>query len=358
LTILFLGAGASAAFGYPTMPALSKQLREMIEGKERDLLNHLLPPFPETEGNDIEDVLQTIDLMEELSRRRIASALEKSYLQLSAYANNRSMPFGEALSVCRNLKDKLQDAIFDIFQFRTSTQAHFKLYDDLLSILRDHVPRSDYSIFTTNYDRIVEHYCLDRRVLLVNGFRGNQLHTEWRPDLFDQPAMEQAILVRLYKLHGSLSWKLSDFGIEEVATEVRFPQPRGIYKRDILIYPGAKERPDQEPFRTLYDRFENAMKAFRRCLVIGYSFRDAYLNRVFLDLVIRWQGQLLCMSKNCKAAAMRLLSLKEVDDVENYVESNRLVLVPTHLGDSGWQSQLTNALRTPIPGSSIDAMSP
>jgi len=69
-TIIFLGAGASAPFGYPTMPELTSKLKRLIDGQERDLLYDLIPSVLSLKGSaamsaqDIEGALQTIDLVD------------------------------------------------------------------------------------------------------------------------------------------------------------------------------------------------------------------------------------------------------------------------------------------------------
>ena len=212
----------------------------------------------------------------------------------------------------------------------------------------------EYSIFTTNYDRIIEEFCASKESLeLRDGFVQNAKtrRNTWNPRSFDAPIRKDASVVKLLKLHGSLNWKLGEDGIEQVSPEIRLVQPRAMLLRDILVYPGSKERPDQDPFTTLYDRFDAQMKSADRCLVIGYSFRDAYLNRIFRDFLESDRGQLICMSQNCKVTvAQNLLPLKDLDGLAAYNESNRLVTVPVHFGEGNWQSALTNALTSiPLP---------
>jgi hypothetical protein len=159
LTILFVGAGASAPFGYPTMGGLNDKLHEMISGKEGDLLTELLPIFPKTAENDIEDVLQTIDLLDEISRRKIMTALQNATAQFSIFAKSHTMTFSELVALGRSLRERLEEAIFDVYQFRSEARLRLNLYEELLSTLNPFTTVRDYSIFTTNYDRIIEELC-------------------------------------------------------------------------------------------------------------------------------------------------------------------------------------------------------
>ena len=88
------------------------------------------------------------------------------------------------------------------------------------------------------------------------------------------------------------------------------------------------------------------MEATDRCLVIGFSFRDDYLNRVFRSFLRSGKGQLLVMSANCKATvAKNLLGLENIDGLKRYVESNSYMPIPCHFGDGEWLEILKNALR-------------
>ena len=111
-------------------------------------------------------------------------------------------------------------------------------------------------------------------------------------------------------------------------------QPTPVYKENLLIYPGSKTPPEEEPFKTLYERFETHMREADKCLVIGFSFRDAYLNRIFRDFLRSGKKQLLVMSSTSrKTVAQSLLGLKDEDAIARYIEANYVVLIPCHFGD-------------------------
>lgn len=351
LVVVFLGAGASAPFGYPTIVGLQDVLLKNLADEEKDLFNDLV----RRKGvDDVEGVLQTIDLLEIIANHGVGSILTDSFVTLSEMAKERSMKFSHFIELSRSLRNHIQEIIFDVYQFRPDCKSNFRLYSDLFSAISSVTKAKEYSVFTTNYDRIVEEFCASAENYDVrDGFRIDQKSKRnfWDARSFDLPQASNNTLVKLFKLHGSLNWKLSEFGLEQVMPEQRLGKPTPVYKQDVLIYPGSKERPEREPFRRLYDRFDSEMKRADRCLVIGFSFRDQYLNRIFREFVESGKGQLICMSSNASMiVAKNLLDLKDFDTLKVYTETNSFVSIRMHFGDNGWIDQLRNAfVSIPLP---------
>jgi hypothetical protein len=82
--------------------------------------------------------------------------------------------------------------------------------------------------------------------------------------------------MRLYKLHGSVNWKRGPSG-ELWKTPV---QDRTEERDHVILYPGFKGEPSVEPFIFLHKEFGRRLRTFSNLVVIGFSFRDEYLNRL------------------------------------------------------------------------------
>jgi hypothetical protein len=336
------------------MPGLNDELSKRIRDKQQDnLLNELL----RFEGiDDAEALLQTFELLDQISSHPVREIFDSSYVQLNG---SHSTKFSDLVKLSLALRDSIQNVIFDVYQFRPICATKFDLYTQLLNIVAMRgdvsVTVNEHRIFTTNYDRIIEEFCAHSEAFQIrDGFDydAKRKRTLWRPRSFEMPVPPGAETpIKLFKLHGSLNWKSSEYGIEQVLPESRFAEPTPVYKEDLLIYPGSKERPDREPFRTLYDLFESSMRETDRCLVIGFSFRDPYLNRVFRDFIESGKGQLLTMSRNCKeTVAKNLLGAKDAADLTEYIEAGTLVPISSHFGEEGWIELLTAAVKQiPFP---------
>jgi len=362
-TVVFLGAGSSAAFGYPVMEGLNDEVSRATKGDDLNLLRYI-----RTADNQVnaESVLQAIDFIIDLSKRGIGSLFSESYVQFPKHFQLSAMPFERLLASCRSLRETIENKIFEVYQFRPGSEVNFNLYRQLFLAIASVDNLAGHHIFTTNYDRIIEELCQMKEenpldggdgefydgYALMDGFVHDpaRMRYLWNPNSsFETRVSDNRIPIRLYKLHGSLDWKSGQYGVERVSTETKLIQPTTLHKRDLLVYPGSKEAPEEEPFRSLYERFERVMGRARRCFVIGYSFNDQYLNRIFRDFVNSRYGQLLVMSKNCKqTVAKNLLRTHNMDELQQYVETNRFIPISCHFGDNDWYKMTSSALRLPM----------
>jgi hypothetical protein len=87
----------------------------------------------------------------------------------------------------------------------------------------------------------------------------------------------------LYKMHGSVSWKLENREIKKLdkaeIAEIKEP---------LLIYPNSSkfEESYQMPFYEMISRFQISLRATNTTLmIIGYSFGDNHINRMIEEAV-------------------------------------------------------------------------
>lgn len=143
------------------------------------------------------------------------------------------------------------------------------------------IPRnSPLTVFTTNYDVLLEQALEDRRLPYFDGFVGAR-----RP-FFDLRAIEDDQIpsrwTRLWKLHGSISWRLLPDGV--VIRNWEAGSSEGL-----LIHP-SEQKYDQSrrmPYLAMIDRLRSFLRQSSAFLVtIGYSYADEHLNEI-LDQGIR-----------------------------------------------------------------------
>jgi len=332
------------------MEELQNRIHQRLEDRERDLLS-ILPPV--VGDKDAEVILQHLAAIENLSQRGLDRLFQKSRVTAS-YSSPTEVSFKGFVERCRSLEETIKDTIFNVYQFLPECESGFHLYSNLFSIISQKSGAKEQYVYTTNYDRVIEEFCQRREGFQIRDGYEHDSKTGlnlWKPSSFGAPFTTDTVPVRLFKLHGSLNWKDGEYGPERISPEIRLKQPTTMLKKDLLIYPGSKDPPEQEPFRTLYERFETQMKENDRCLAIGFSFRDPYLNRIFRDYVNSGKGQLLVMSRNCKqTVATNLLGLRDVAGLDRYLESNSIALIPCHFGVDDWTVALNNTLmKIPFP---------
>jgi SIR2-like protein len=134
-------------------------------------------------------------------------------------------------------------------------------------------------LFTTNYDLLLEAAFEQLRAPLFDGFVGAR-----RP-FFDIASVQAGALppiparfTRLWKLHGSVNWFLSDGG--DVIRENHGQGSRRLIHPSHLKYDESR----QMPYLALLDRLR-AYLSLRGALLVtcGYSFRDDHINAVLAE---------------------------------------------------------------------------
>jgi len=278
---LFLGAGASRAFGFPTTKEFLQVLPDRLPfGKTRDLLTYLTNT---PEITDIEHVLSILDQVVEL---------ENPLLKYMAHHNVSMymMAWKDFVDTATLLRASIRDELFRLYEFdpdkRDTIQSS---YEELLD---DMCGNADcIHVFTTNYDSVVEEGLINsEKYLVIDGFRRkNSGAALWDSRILTRPKRTHRTKkhVFLHKLHGSLRWRLDKKSTDtiRVDTEEKAAEDSRMFAGNILLYPASKVAPTAEPFGTLFSLFRRNLFASRKCIVIGFSFRDPYLNTVFVDFL-------------------------------------------------------------------------
>ena len=103
---------------------------------------------------------------------------------------------------------------------------------------------------------------------------------ESMPKLFAESPKDRERVVRLVKLHGSVTWKKDDTNLP-VETDWSSPTPR-----DCLLYFGYKSIPEEEPFITLHNLLKNVLRESDAVITVGFRFADPYIREIF-DFALR-----------------------------------------------------------------------
>ena len=286
---LFLGAGASKAFGYPTTLDFVHNLKKVLELMEKKLLDSILKS---PNVSDIEHILQKLDPIVNLgSDDYFKTVFDKTKMHESLLGVETSI--NTFFTLCKTLRQTIINELYTQYEFEASKiKKILDCYDELHLILDRINGIRELHVFTSNYDSVFERYWNNTSRIIEStcGFRRDRRSGRqfWYPEelknwKFD-PKKNYGI--RLYKLHGSLDWReMEDDRIERVPIEERVSSRSRTYKRNALIYPAQKHYATEEPFRRLQRYFEDILNQHDRCLVIGFSFRDLFINTTFLEFL-------------------------------------------------------------------------
>ncbi|CAJ2795973.1 SIR2 family protein [Burkholderia pseudomallei] len=167
--------------------------------------------------------------------------------------------------------------------------------------------RDRLSIFTTNYDRLIEAgaelaglHLLDRFLgNLMPIFRSSRLDLDMHynpPGIRGEPRYLEGV-ARFIKLHGSVDWVQTGkdirriglpFGADAVEPYLKAPGLGDASAHKLMIYPNAaKDRETADyPYVELFRDLASAVCRPNSTLVTyGYSFGDEHINRVIRDML-------------------------------------------------------------------------
>ena len=145
-------------------------------------------------------------------------------------------------------------------------------------------------VFTTNYDLCFERTAASIGCVAIDGF------SFVAPRIYDPRYFDYDIIRRprfgdeignylegvflLYKLHGSVIWEKTDYGVIETAN----PDPQ----KACLIYPasGKYQESYSQPFIESISQYLSAIREPNTCLlVVGFGFNDDHLSEPLLSAV-------------------------------------------------------------------------
>jgi len=140
-------------------------------------------------------------------------------------------------------------------------------------------------IFSMNYDLVLEKHFEEQKAKPYRGFYSG----EWRG--FSKAANnDEADIINLYKLHGSLDWiRLADGSVREKhSDDETFTEGEEEIRIDhdpFIIFGHGTKFFSVEPFFSLIQHFSRKLKERDYYFIIGYSFFDPYINNLLIQAV-------------------------------------------------------------------------
>lgn len=199
-------------------------------------------------------------------------------------------------------------------------QAFNTLVTFLMSFASRIGTRDRLSIFTTNYDRLIEAgaelagvHLLDRFLgNLMPIFRSSRLDLDMHynpPGIRGEPRYLEGV-ARFTKLHGSVDWIQTGkdirriglpFGADTVEPYLQAPGLGGATAHKLMIYPNAaKDRETADyPYVELFrDLASSVCRPNSTLVTYGYSFGDEHINRVIRDMLTIPSTHLVVISRD------------------------------------------------------------
>jgi hypothetical protein len=167
----------------------------------------------------------------------------------------------------------MQTAVLESVQVKDDTDIEY-----LIPLVRVATQHSELSIATLNYDTVVENLCKRHNFPCSDGIDdSDRSHQARRVMAFHNEG------IRLYKLHGSTSWKYH-LG-QKVVSHVEDGVPTYTGEH-VVRFGGRNKLTAHWPFFELFWYWRESLKSAKVLWIIGYSFRDDHVN----EAIINWLG--------------------------------------------------------------------
>jgi hypothetical protein len=288
---LFLGAGASKIFEKPTTSEFKQILLEEVSPKNRQdilnttlyfLLSHSIHP-------DIEYTFECVKNFKQFSNSEASKFLVNSKGTLVDEPTGLHVTIHDFLGYMNSCYNYLEQKLFQYYSMR---EKHIPLISEVYEYIFDFLKgfADEVNIFTTNYDTIIETFCEKNAYDYKDGFKyePSSQSLKWNNSVTRQKRLKgKSIFIRLYKLHGSLTWKVHKFLGVIKSTGRESIDNSDMILENALIAPtkSPKDEETKEPFTTLIKEFKNKLMEMDVCIVIGFSFRDDNINEIFREFL-------------------------------------------------------------------------
>ena len=250
---IILGSGASAAFGLSGMGALATHL------------------------------LQSIDLSrsDEASREKWQqfSTMLNSGKDLETALHEVRLPVDLTEQVVHLTWKLLNPQDIDVFNQSIQQSNYFPLSELVSSLFRSAL--NEINIITTNYDRLAE-YAVEQAghhhyTGFSHGFCRTQKGTEH---------IRCNRIVKILKVHGSLDWFISPLNDIVGYSHLNVIPDNHIPK---IVTPGIEKYSVtyHEPFRTIINLADNAIRNATSYLCIGFGFNDEHIQEKLVEKGVR-----------------------------------------------------------------------
>lgn len=273
--LFFLGAGASAPMGIPTMRKFSKDFVEYGELPEnRETIGYLLRNLKKATGIRAWDLEQLLLMVRQARNIKGDVAVDLLKKDLFKGRSQNKQRFERSALFIYDGFERLERALLEYIRDKCLNPLMEKaeeIYSKILPISKKY----PLEIFTTNYDTVLENICTELGYDYSDGF-----YADTRIGAFK---WDESILsserINIYKMHGSATWYKKNNNILKFPADIS----RGVGIESLMVYPTGLKDVLNPPFSHLHRMLEKFLFESNLCVVVGHSFRDDYIRNLFLD---------------------------------------------------------------------------
>src|SRR5258708_3795351 len=281
----FFGAGTSCALNIPNIAMLTDQVEKKLAGSSLTSYQTISKDLDSVAKKpNIEDILNQIRRIREITKE------DKSKNVLGVTGEAAKLLDRE---ICKCIYEIITSA-----EEKADLSFPTKFFAWLSALNRDYLKE----IFTTNYDLIIEKSLEASQIPYFDGFVGSHEPFFWQESI-DKSVGQNDITrnwLRLWKVHGSLSWFWKEDALKKSQKIIRIGKFDKATSADIelVIYP-SREKYDssrKQPFIAYLDRLKNYLLSGELYFIFsGYSFSDQHINDIVFNC-LRQNKRLFCVA--------------------------------------------------------------
>lgn len=305
--MFFLGAGASVKAGVPTtvkfIDAIKSKdgyegFQERIETEndklEIELLNNILENLKEKKKRIKEEYIKLQeDLIENVEKEKKFKRIKQDYERFEKIDVELVL---ETLNKLNNKDEEILLEFYDKDSFKFLDKEKISALETLERKLRQFIREKTIvdeenihylrpllgfkplKIFSVNYDTCIEQFSKIYDLKYTDGF---ELY--WHQEFFNEKYD-----VKHYKIHGSVVWYLTD---KETYMKIPIASKKnekidlitGETAENLIIYPMESKLLYAEPLMGIIQKLRDELEEMKVCIIIGYSFRDEYIRKIFFE---------------------------------------------------------------------------
>ncbi len=299
MILVFVGAGGSAAVDPEQYPTTARFFNRLPDEIKNDSVFVKVREFLETQKAgqpiDIEKVLWNLDELQDYFQTSCKTEAVAGWImgknRINQIMNTQSdLPhllgvMSTLTTQIENLKDKINAQVYNLY----ATPPDPEKLSDWIQLLKGlEKIDSAIEIFTTNYDLVLETVIQEAEINVETGRVSNNIQMKLDTALWDPPSVNGDTPSRslvenhgqlLTKLHGSVDWQRYN---EDII--VGNPNFTENHQKHLILYPGYKGEPDQEPFIKFHEHLRTVVQRANVAIFIGFAFRDGYINSILSGL--------------------------------------------------------------------------
>jgi hypothetical protein len=268
-----IGAGCSKCAKLPFTGELADLVKaEMtVKSRQKEILEIVIKNFTATPNITIEEYISEIVDYAAILERRVEKGSAHPTIDLEGNTYNEK----ELKSAVIEIQKLIVKVIDKDFELKTHIDfiktIHYRLDNG----------KSQFSTptnyFVLNYDTLIEDALSMNKINYADGFRGGAIGW-WDTSVFE----DKGIKARLFKLHGSLDWCVSDDDKLPRRLKQKSKHPAYNFNDNVLIYPCATKYKEtqNDPFAQLLNYYRKILKENDKAVltICGYRFADNHIN--------------------------------------------------------------------------------